>query len=109
VVVHEKINNHKIRNYKRGKDENHDSGKDESSTELETEFTPALRAQEFLINLTLLVEDKVKNGEHQHPFHRPREDLSIVQEGKRDRQIQDILVEQSNQVVLAPHEAIGNV
>ena len=60
-------------------------------------------------DLALLVEDVIKNAQVQVPFESLREKLSVLQEGHRQREIEYILVDQSDQVVVPSHQTIRNI
>jgi hypothetical protein len=109
MIISEKVNDNQVCGYKRRQKKNHDASEEESPPKLCAELAPALRADEVLVHLTAIVKDEVQNGEAQNPLHSFGEELSIVQQRQRNRQIQNILVEQCDQVIFPPHETIGDV
>src|SRR5690348_5929575 len=109
MEVHEEVDDDEVPCHERREDKNHDSRKNESPTQLQTEFASALCLQRLMVDLAALVKNKVENAESEDPLHGTGEELAIAQQGQRNRKVQNVLVDQSNQVVLAPHETIGNV
>jgi len=68
IKVCQKIDNHQIPHHKRRHDENHDSREEESCSELHAELATAVSLEELLVDLALVVKDKVEDAEHQGPL-----------------------------------------
>lgn len=82
---------------------------DKSISELAAQESPTRRLEKFLVDLTIVVEDQVNNAVIEPPLKRAGEDLPVTQHWNRQRQVQYVLVDESNEIVVFAHEAAGDV
>ena len=77
--------------------------------QVSAELPAMVRLEDLGSHLVGLVEDQVQDAELQRPEQGLGEKGAIAEEGYGDTEVEDILVEQSYDVVFTPHQPVGDI
>lgn len=109
MEVHKKIHYDQVQGDEWCHDEDHEAGECEARPQLLAQLSATPGPEKLLVDLAVGVKDEIQDAEFDGELDALRHVLPLAQKRKGYCQVEYVLVEESDEEVLSPHDAVAYV